>query len=161
MNDNQVNSTEEVVDLFPEEMTGQPQNGSSQEVPEHAAESAQSEESQTSKEKTSQKTTGKYDAQAGFKDAWKQVENLGQTVSDALQGRANVVMMRINDEALQYLDMLVEAEVVKSRSEAAAFLINEGINANQNLFNKIGDVTNQIAELRKQLRDTVQHFKEE
>jgi len=90
-----------------------------------------------------------------LKNAWKQVENIGQALGDALQGRGNVVMVRVNDEALNYLDMLVEAEVVKSRSEAAALLINEGVQANQELFEKIGLVTQQINALRQHLRQTV------
>ena len=87
-----------------------------------------------------------------LKDAWKQVESFGQTLSVALQGRGNVVMVRVNDEALAHLDMLVEAEITKSRSESAAFLINEGINANQALFQRISTITGQIAKLREQLR---------
>lgn len=97
----------------------------------------------------------------GIKSAWKQVENIGQALGDALQGRGNVVMVRINDEALSYLDMLVEADVVKSRSEAAAWLINEGVNANQSLFQKIGEVTQQISALREKLRETVKTQQEE
>jgi len=93
---------------------------------------------------------------ASFKDAWKQVETFGQALSEALQGRGNVVMVRVNDEALQHLDMLIEAEVTKSRSESAAFLINEGIKTNQPLFDKISTITQQIVELREQLRAEVQ-----
>jgi hypothetical protein len=92
-----------------------------------------------------------------LKSAWKQVENIGQALGDALQGRGNVVMVRINDESLRYLDMLVEAEVAKSRSEAAALLINEGVNANQELFQQIGKVTEQIEALREHLRKTVKN----
>ena len=92
---------------------------------------------------------------ASFKDALKQVETFGQALSDALQARGNVVMVRVNDEALVHLDMLVDAEVTKSRSESAAFLIAEGIKANQTLFDKIGTITQQIAELREQLRKEV------
>lgn len=97
----------------------------------------------------------------GLKSAWKQVENIGQALGEALQGRGNVVMVRVNDEALNYLDMLVEAEVVKSRSEAAALLINEGVQANQELFNKISQVTQQIDALRQHLRKTVRDHKVE
>ena len=91
----------------------------------------------------------------GIKNAWKKVENFGQAIGDALQGRGNVVMVRVNDEALSYLDMLVEADVVKSRSEAAAWLINEGVKTNQDLFLKISEVTQQISALREKLRETV------
>lgn len=92
-------------------------------------------------------------------EAIKQVEsfteNLGKALGSALQDRANVVMVRVNNDSLAYLDMLVEADVTKSRSESAAFLINEGIKANQALFSKIREITDQIADLKSQLRETV------
>jgi hypothetical protein len=91
-----------------------------------------------------------------LKGAWKQVENIGQTLGEALQGRGNVVMVRVNDDTLEHLDMLVEAELVKSRSEAAALLISEGMKANQSLFGKIREITDQISQLRTHLRETVQ-----
>ncbi len=90
-----------------------------------------------------------------LRDAWKQVESFGQALGAALQGRENVVMVRVNDEALRHLDMLVEAEITKSRSESAAFLINEGIKANQPLFERIRVIIQQIADLREQLRQEV------
>ena len=99
-----------------------------------------------------QDDAGKKPTGEQLKDAWKQVESFGQALNVALQSRGNVVMVRVNDEALAHLDMLVEAEITKSRSESAAFLINEGIKANQNLFGRISAITGQIAELREQLR---------
>ena len=102
-----------------------------------------------------EKHEGKKAASASLKDALKQVETFGQALSDALQARGNVVMVRVNDEALVHMDMLVDAEVTKSRSESAAFLIAEGIKANHVLFDKIGNITQQIAELREQLRKEV------
>ena len=93
-------------------------------------------------------------ASESIKGAWKQV--FGQALNVALQGRGNVVMVRINDEALKHLDMLVEAEITKSRSESAAFLINEGIYANQELFDRISTIAQQISDLRTQLREEVQ-----
>ncbi len=83
------------------------------------------------------------------------LETIGVTLGDALQGRANVVMVRVNDEMLRKLDLLVEGEVAKSRSEAAAYLISEGIQAKKDLFDKIGALADQIAQLRNQLRDTL------
>lgn len=92
-------------------------------------------------------------------DAIRQVEtiteNIGKALTTALQDRANVVMVRVNDDSLAYLDMLVEADITKSRSESAAFLINEGIKANEPLFDKIRNITDQIAALKSQLRETV------
>ena len=108
-------------------------------------EAAPATESDGSKKKT---------ASESLKDAWKQV--FGQALSVALKGRGNVVMVRVNDKALQHLDMLVEAEITKSRSESAAFLINEGITANHELFDRISAIAQQISDLRAQLREQVQ-----
>ncbi len=94
-------------------------------------------------------------AKPDLKEAWKQVETFGQALGSALQGRGNVVMVRVNDEALRHLDMLVETEVTKSRSESAAFLINEGIKANKALYDRIREITDQIMDLRNQLREVV------
>ncbi len=90
-----------------------------------------------------------------IKDALKQAESYAQTLAEALQGRGNVVMVRVNDEALAHLDMLVEAEVTKSRSGSATFLINEGIQANEALVKRISAITDEVAELREQLRQEV------
>ncbi len=110
-------------------------------------------------EETSEEAKAKSAASKTFNEAIKQVEtfteNLGKALGNALQDRANVVMVRVNDDSLSYLDMLVDADITKSRSESAAFLINEGIKANETLFNKIREITDQIAALRSQLRETV------
>ncbi len=42
-------------------------------------------------------------------------------------GRGSVVMVRISDDALARIDQLVEATLLGSRSECAAFLIGAGI----------------------------------
>ena len=114
-------------------------------APEDAAASADTEKGETKRDKPS----------ATIKDALRQAESFAQTLGEALQGRGNVVMVRVNDEALAHLNMLVEAEVTKSRSGSAAFLINEGIRANEALFARISTITDQIAELREQLRQEV------
>ena len=112
-------------------------------------------------EPTEAKSTGGRSSSASktINEAIKQVEsfteNLGKALGSALQDRTNVVMVRVNSDSLDYLDMLVEADVTKSRSESAAFLINEGIKANQALFNKIREITDQIAYLKSKLRETV------
>jgi len=73
----------------------------------------------------------------------------------ALAGRGNVIMVRVNNETLKAIDMLVEAGVCKSRSEGAAFLINQGIEASSDLYDRISGITEQITELRAKLRDIV------
>jgi len=83
------------------------------------------------------------------------VESLSRTVTSVMENRTNVVMVRVNDDALRHMDMLVEADITKSRSQSAAFLINEGVKANSDLYEKISSVTDQIATLRTQLREMV------
>lgn len=119
-------------------------------VPEAVVEEVAAEESvETGKDKVSKTLND------AVKQVEKQVENLSKALGSALQDRANVVMVRVNDDSLKYLDMLVEADITKSRSESAAFLINEGIKANESLFNKIREITDQISDLKSQLRETV------
>jgi hypothetical protein len=90
------------------------------------------------------------------KDTIRAMGETGETLVGALQNRDNVVMVRVHKDTLHYLDMLVDAEITKSRSESAAFLINEGVKANKALYDKIKGVTDQIEKLRAQLRKTIQ-----
>ena len=68
-------------------------------------------------------------------------ETIGGTLKDrlkrALSAREHVVMVRLNGHSLIRMDDLVEAGIVNSRSEAAAFLIGEGIKAPSSLFSRI------------------------
>ncbi|MEE8519362.1 MAG: hypothetical protein V3S98_09590 [Dehalococcoidia bacterium] len=69
--------------------------------------------------------------------------------------RSNVVMVRINEESSEKLDQLVEAGVVGSRSEAAAFLISAGVSARSDLFDKISEKVEQIRKAREDLRNLI------
>jgi Arc/MetJ-type ribon-helix-helix transcriptional regulator len=66
--------------------------------------------------------------------------------------RANVVMMRLADPAMARLDQLVEAGLFGSRSEAAAFLVGAGIDAQAELFNRIGKHSAEMKRIRQSLR---------
>ena len=79
-----------------------------------------------------------------------------EAVSRALSNRENVVMVRVSNEALRYLDRLVEAGITKSRSESVAFLVNEGIRCSDKLFGRIEEITAQITALRQQLSTIVE-----
>ena len=90
-------------------------------------------------------------------------ESVGQAISSfmdtlesALVGRGNSVMVRVNDDALKKLDTLVAGGICKSRSESAAFLLQQGIESSEALFTRIEQVTGQIQDLRKELLDWVQ-----
>jgi len=113
------------------------------------------EESEAAKNFTKAADDVRQTTSKALNEAFKQVETLGKALGSALQDRSNVVMVRVNNDALHYLDMMVEADVAKSRSEAAAYLINEGIKANEELFHEIRDISDKIAALKAQLRDTM------
>jgi hypothetical protein len=68
------------------------------------------------------------------------------------RGRGNVVMARVNDEALARMDELVEATLFSSRSECAAFLIGAGIASQKELFDRLAAHTDEIRKLKEQLR---------
>ncbi len=82
--------------------------------------------------------------------------SIRETIKDTLEGvrssRDNVVMVRTNKESLDRLDELVEGGIANSRSEAAAFLIAEGINARQGLFDKISEKIEEIRKTKDELR---------
>ncbi len=87
-------------------------------------------------------------------------ETVGETVRDTVKeavggarsARDSVVMIRVDKESLLRLDDLVESGISGSRSEAAAFLISEGIKARQGLFDKIADKIEEIRRAKDELK---------
>jgi len=73
-------------------------------------------------------------------------------LGEKLEGRSNVVMTRLNNDDLKQIDALVEVEAFKSRSEAAAFFIKEGIEAQKDLFEKVMPTVDKIRELKEQAK---------
>src|SRR5262249_37528294 len=71
----------------------------------------------------------------------------------ALEGRDNVVAVRVNDDSLTAIDALVEAGLFKTRSEAAAFLIHEGIQAKADILQRVQDTVSRITKLREELKN--------
>ena len=80
-------------------------------------------------------------------------ENLKGTLQGALSARESVVTIRLNKESLARLDELVDAGLVNSRSEAAAFLISAGIQARAGLFDRISEKIEEIRRAKEELRD--------
>ena len=66
--------------------------------------------------------------------------------------RENVVMVRLGDTALIALDQLVEGGLFGSRSEAAAFLLGAGIEAQRDLFDRVGKHSAEIKRIRQSLK---------
>jgi hypothetical protein len=85
----------------------------------------------------------------------KAINSIVGSLEAALTGRGNAVMVRVNDEALEKLDMLIEAGICKSRSESAAFLLQRGIDSSGALFDRIQSVTAQISKMRDELLSSV------
>lgn len=88
-------------------------------------------------------------------DAEKVQEKILMKLGKHLGGRGNVVMTRLNDEDLKQIDALVEVEAFKSRSEAAAFFIKEGIQARKDLFQKVMPTVDKIRELKEQAKKSL------
>lgn len=75
--------------------------------------------------------------------------------------RTNVIASRIADEDLQIVDMLIEANVFSTRSEAVAYLVNEGIKARQDVLDKVSTSLREIRGIRKKAEEQVKKLKEE
>ena len=84
-------------------------------------------------------------------------ENVKQTWQDTVRGqrsaRTSVVMVRVDSESLQRLDELIEAGLCSSRSEAAHYLITEGVKAKQDTFDKISQKIEEIRKAKRELRE--------
>jgi len=85
----------------------------------------------------------------------KATESIGKAIESALSARDHVVMVRVNDDSLKKLDALVQSGIFKSRSESAAFLISEGIKAQDALFSRISERITEIERLRSELKEII------
>ena len=109
------------------------------------------------------KTTKEKKPPGAFEDFGNQVEKFAVKTADsirkvidkALASRNTVLTIRVNDESNKKLNMLVEAGLFKSRSESAAFLIEEGIKNQEPLFSKITDKLKKMKKIRDELMDIV------
>ena len=88
-------------------------------------------------------------------------ESIKQRVQGALSARENVVMARLNKESLSRLDDLVDAGLVNSRSEAAAFLISEGIKSRSEIFDRMAAKIEEIRKAKAELRELLDDSPEE
>jgi len=69
--------------------------------------------------------------------------------------RGNVIMTRLDDHDLEQIDALIEVCAFRSRSEAAAFFIKEGIQARRDLLEKVIPMVQKIRELKEQARKSL------
>jgi len=83
--------------------------------------------------------------------------NVGQVLD--LMGRSRrdqVVMVRVDEETARKLDAWVETGVVKSRSEAAALFIREGLQVRGAELTELGQALADVESAREKLRARVQ-----
>jgi Arc/MetJ-type ribon-helix-helix transcriptional regulator len=66
-------------------------------------------------------------------------------------------MVRLGDPALASIDQLVEGGLFGSRSEAAAFLLGAGIEAQRELFDRVGKHSAEIKRIRQSLKQDALH----
>lgn len=114
-------------------------------------------------QKIQSSNNSKYESSSPLEDIGNQVEKLAAKTADsirrvidkALASRNTVLTIRVNDECNEKLNMLVEAGLFRSRSESAAFLIQEGIKSQRTLFDKIAHKLKKIDQIREELKEIV------
>ena len=82
--------------------------------------------------------------------------DISRTIERAISAKDDyVVAVKLSHEAQDRLDQLVAAGVFRSRAEAAAFLIDEGIKAQEPLFDRVTQKLSEIERLRAELRGMI------
>ena len=99
------------------------------------------------------------DGAAGGSLWWEQA-GIRTRVEQSLRGffsgpRDNVLGIRVDDGDVAAIDTLVEAGVLKTRSETAAWLIKSGIEANRDLFEQVQAKTAEIRRLREETQELI------
>ena len=82
--------------------------------------------------------------------------DISRTIERALSAKDDyVVAVKVSHEAQERLEQLVQAGVFRSRAEAAAFLIDEGIKSQHELFDRVQLKLSEIERLRAELRGMI------
>jgi hypothetical protein len=82
--------------------------------------------------------------------------DISRTIERALSAKDDyVVAVKVSHEAQDRLEQLVQAGVFRSRAEAAAFLIDEGIKSQHELFDRVSLKLSEIERLRAELRGMI------
>jgi Arc/MetJ-type ribon-helix-helix transcriptional regulator len=82
--------------------------------------------------------------------------DISRTIERAIAAKDDyVVAVKVSPEAQDKLEQLVQAGVFRSRAEAAAYLIDEGIKTQSALFERVQQKLSEIERLRAELRGMV------
>jgi hypothetical protein len=68
-------------------------------------------------------------------------------------GRDQVVMTRLDADSVRMLDRWVDAGIAKSRSEAAALFVQEGLNLRRGELDELSGALSALEDARRNLRD--------
>ena len=77
----------------------------------------------------------------------------GTRAAESGGAKGNVVTCRIDDRDVEAIDLLVEAGIRTTRSDAASWLIHAGIDTHQELFDKVRATVVEIRQLRNLAQD--------
>ena len=79
--------------------------------------------------------------------------DLGESVREMGEStREHTVMVRVDQDTLRKLDAWVETGAVKSRSEAAALFIREGLKIRSDELSELEDALQRVEQAKKKLR---------
>lgn len=82
--------------------------------------------------------------------------DISRTIERALSAKDDyVVAVKVSHEAQERLEQLVQAGVFRTRADAAAFLIDEGIKSQTELFDRVSTKLSEIERLRAELRGMI------
>jgi Arc/MetJ-type ribon-helix-helix transcriptional regulator len=82
--------------------------------------------------------------------------DISRTIEKAIAAKDDyVVAVKVSENAQEKLEQLVQAGAFRSRAEAAAFLIDEGIKTQTALFERVQQKLSEIERLRAELRGIV------
>lgn len=82
--------------------------------------------------------------------------DISRTIERAMSAKDDyVVAVKVSHDAQEKLEQLVQAGVFRSRAEAAAYLIDEGIKTQSALFERVQQKLSEIERLRAELRGMV------
>ena len=85
--------------------------------------------------------------------------NLASSMSQRRQvARDQVVMVRVDEQVSQELDSWVETDVVKSRSEAAALFIREGLEVRRSELDQLKETLEGVSKAKEELRKKAQQI---
>jgi hypothetical protein len=79
-------------------------------------------------------------------------ELFGKAIVTTTQDITNLIVVHADEDMRHHMDLLVQADVVNNRSEAAEFLMVKGVEAKRPFFERVARTKAKISALEEQLR---------